>query len=58
MSQGTTSSRMHDNPDDYWTDTHESEVKFQRRKQNNELTVLAKAADVHRLISNLADVDK
>ena len=37
MSQGTTSSRMHANPDDYWTDTHESEVKFQRRKQNNEL---------------------
>ena len=27
------------------------------RKQNNEMTVLAKAADVHRLISNLADVD-
>ena len=37
MCQGTTSSRMHANPDDYWTDTHESEVKFQHRKQNNEL---------------------
>ena len=26
------------------------------RKQNNEMTVLAKAADVQRLINNLADV--
>ena len=37
MSQGASSSRMHVNPDDYWTDTHEREVNFNRRKQNNEL---------------------
>ena len=58
MSQGASSSRMHANPDDYWTDTHEREVNFNRRKQNNELMRAYEGGVLlDREVRQVADID-